>query len=306
MVIYMKIILDNTVDLAPYLAKDSIYDEIYLKSGIYAQKLTIFKDNLTIIGEENTIITNHDHYYKIYSDNKEYNTFRTYTLKVMADNVKIKNLTIENSCVPSSKYGQSVALHVMGNNFICENSIIKGAQDTLFTGPLPKNLLIRYKDFLPDDELTGKASKQQYLNCTIYGDVDFIFGGATAYFYKCNIICIGSKGYVCAPSHYEETPYGYLFNECTISYNGIDSNPKFYLARPWRKYAIAAFINCSIGNHILKEGFNDWNDESRQKTVRFFEYDNNESINKRVPYAKILTKDEATNYLHNYLRYLNN
>lgn len=32
MVICMKIILDNTVDLAPFLAKDSIYDEIYLKS----------------------------------------------------------------------------------------------------------------------------------------------------------------------------------------------------------------------------------------------------------------------------------
>lgn len=284
-----------------YFSKDSPYSTILLKSGIYTHKIVIEKENLTILGEKGTIITNHDHYHKIHTDNKEYNTFRTYTVKVLSDNVTIKNLTIENSCIPSKKYGQAVALHVIGNKFLCENCILKGEQDTLFNGPLPKNLLIKYKDFLPDNELTPKPSTQKYINTTIYGDVDFIFGGATSYFYNCNIICVGEKGYVCAPSHYQELKYGFLFHECNISTN--NSNSTFYLARPWRDYGSAAFIDCNIGSHIVSTGYNDWGIPARQKTCRFYEY-TKDLKEKRADYVHILTKEEKEKYLREYLEFI--
>lgn len=57
-------------------------DIIYLKDGIYHEKVEIFNNNVQIIGEskENTIISNNDHFYKIMPDGNECNTFRTYTV----------------------------------------------------------------------------------------------------------------------------------------------------------------------------------------------------------------------------------
>lgn len=288
----MKITIDNANQLEFLLSVDSPYNEIHLKKGVYNGKFVISKNGLKVTGDDGVIITNHDFYSKIHKDNKEYNTFRTYTLKVLANNVTLQNLTIENSCVPSSAYGQAVALHVMGTNFTCDSCVLKGAQDTLFTGPLPKNLLIRYKDFLPDSELTETPSIQKYINTKIVGDVDFIFGGATAYFYQCEIECIGDKGYVCAPSHSKDTRLGYLFHECRIT-NPNKLKHTFYLARPWREYGFAAFINCELDQHILPIGFNDWNDSKRQKTARFFEFSSNIDLSSRANYAHILTEKEA-------------
>ena len=137
---------------------------------------------------ENTIITNNDYFHKILKDSNEANTFRTYTCLITGDNVEISNLTIENTSLPSSKYGQAVALHVCGDNFKCDHVTLKSAQDTLFTGPLPKDLIIRHQGFLPESHLKYRKTIQIYDSCDIYGNVDFIFGDAYALFINCNII----------------------------------------------------------------------------------------------------------------------
>lgn len=296
----MKYIIDNEKNINDIKnIKDG--DILFFKKGTYHLKLNFKANNLTICGEDklNTIIINDDHYHKIMPDYNECNTFRTYTMQIVGDNCKLENITIYNSAT-SKIYGQAVALAVYGNHFIANNCIIKGEQDTLFTGPLPADLQIRYKDFLEKDILNIKYSKQEYNNCTIIGDVDFIFGCATAYFNKCDIIGVNDHGFFTAPSHAEDLEYGYLFNNC--NFKTTDINSKFFLSRPWRDYGLAYFINCNYDNGILEDGFNKWNDSNRDKTCRFYEY--NKTNYKRIYFAKKLNENEAINYLSKFLNYL--
>ena len=233
-------------------------DTIILDDGIYHEKIEVLIPNITIKSKNKhkAIITNNDYYHKLMPNRNECNTFNTFTLYIGSDNVILEDLIIQNESTPSSIYGQAVALHVDGTNFLCENCIIQSAQDTLFTGPLPKDLLVRYKGFYPEYRLVGKPSIQEFYNCKIIGDVDFIFGCATAYFENCDIITLDTNKnnlFVCAPSHPKELEFGFLFNKCNFISLG---ECKTYLARPWRDYGCAAFINCNMNNNILPTGFN--------------------------------------------------
>lgn len=296
----MRYIIDKNTILEDLLAKLKDNDELFFKEGVYKLKLSLNLNNLKIIGEdkEKTIITNNDHYHKIMNDYNECNTFRTYTLELLGDNNYLSNITIENTC-DSKTYGQAVALAVYGDHFKCCNSIIKSEQDTLFTGPLPADLKIRYQGFLENDVIKAGNSKQIYENTKIIGDVDFIFGCATALFKNCELICLGKRGFLSAPSHPKELEYGYLFLNCDIK---TENNAAFYLARPWRDYGLAYFINCRYDKGILEEGFNKWNDTNRDKTCRFYEF-SKENYN-RIYFLNKLTEDEADSYLKEFNNYL--
>jgi len=295
--------INNASTLKDILNNCKDGETIYLKKGTYNGKFHITNNNITIIGEdvENTIITNDDYFHKILNDGNEANTFRTYTLLVTGANVTIKNVTIENRSKPSSKYGQAVALSACGDNFKCINTILKSAQDTLFTGPLPKDLIERYTGFLLKEQLNPRETKQIYENCKIYGDTDFIFGCSQALFINSDIISIG-KGYLAAPAHAKDMKYGYLFYKCNLICNGIADGT--FLARPWRDYGTAAFIECNVGKHIDLVGFNKWDNTNRDKTARFYEYSLNTDLTKREKWVNLLNKDEAIKYVNDFLKYI--
>ncbi len=308
----MKYIVDNTSSINEALKKCECGDILFLKNGVYKEKVEIYNNNIILEGEskDNVIISNNDFYHKIMSDNNECNTFRTYTLYVGGNNVEIKNLTIENTSIPSVKYGQAVALHVDGDNFKGNSLIIKSAQDTLFTGPMPNDLIERYKGFHLESHLKGNPSKQIYENSIIIGDVDFIFGCATALFYKCEIHSLNnssskfeSNGYCSAPSHSIDTKFGYLFYKCNFTCD--DGTSRVYLARPWRDYGNAAFIDSTYGPHIVPEGFNKWNDTNRDKTARFYEYSDRYDLSRRVKWANILNEVEKEKFLKEYFSFIN-
>ena len=304
--------INNSYSINEILAKCNSGDEIILEPGIYKEKIEIYINNITITGldKNKTIITNNDYYHKIMEDFNECNTFRTYSVYVGGNNILFKNLTIENSSLPSKKYGQAVALHVTGNNFKCDNCVIQSAQDTIFTGPLPQDLILRHKNYILNPLHTkGTPSKQHYLNCTIIGDVDFIFGCATALFESCIIRSIyrdknnpnEPDGYICAPSHPQELEYGYLFYKCNLI---SDENVKnVFLARPWRDYGIAAFIDCTMSNHINPKGFDKWGNTNRDKTARFYEYTQNHDLSNREPWVNILSKEESLLYYDNFINF---
>lgn len=282
-------------------------DEILLSNGIYNEKVLINVDGISLIGESKNgvIIKNKDFFYKIMSDFNECNTFRTYTVAVTAPNVKIKNLTIENSSVPAEKYGQAVALHADGDNLLCDNVILRSEQDTLFTGPLPEDLIIRHQGFLTKEFLNGKPTRQIYNNCEISGNVDFIFGSAQALFNECDIISVGrasskKESYVSAPSHAKNMKFGYLFYKCNLI-NKTNTKDTVYLSRPWRDYGTAAFINCNIENHINPQGFINWGGTERFKTARYFIYSDTFDTSKIVDWAKVLTKNEAKQYCNDFM-----
>ena len=129
-------------------------------------------------------------------------------------------------------------------------------------------------------------------------------------FYKCQIHSLlknaspfETNGYCCAPSHSFETQYGYLFYKC--DFTSDEGTTNVFLARPWRDYGNASFIECNYAKHIIPEGYNKWNNTNRDKTARFYEYSNKYDISKRVPWVHILTENEKEKYINEYFKYIN-
>lgn len=291
----MIIYVTNNESIALAIEKAQMGDTIKICEGIYNEKLKITKSNINIVGEGNVIIQNKDWSPKTHADNKEYNTFRTYTVMVKGNNVSIDNITIKNLSVPSNRYGQAVALHVLGDNFTLTNSKLISAQDTLFCGPLPPNLQIKYIGFLEEDELAPDYSRQYFKNCYIEGDVDYIFGAGVAIFDECHFHSIAKeRGFYFAPSHNIDQPYG--FTVLNSKFTAITKN-SMYLARPWRDYGKTTIINSIVEDGILREGgFNKWNDTERDKTARFEYYNITCDTSSFVPWSKALSRDEAARY----------
>lgn len=287
---------DNIEKIINGLTQPAIVE---LQKGIYNIKAEITANDVTIIGEDrdNTVITYGDYARKIHADGKEYNTFRTYTLCVTGDNVRLENLTVINSNTDPGVVGQCVALSVHGKFFSAKNLSLKSTQDTLFLAPFPDDLVVRYDGFIPERQLymEGEAFAI-FEECQIYGTVDFIFGCAEAHFKDCEIISIYDRrdtGFVAAPAHSLKQENGFIFLNCKFTSLGVP--PKTVcLARPWRDFGKCAFINCTLGKHFKRELFDKWNDTSRDRTARFLYYGLTcDFTPEPVPWAKALTKPQA-------------
>lgn len=277
---------------------------IKINKGTYKERLEITQDKITLLGEdkEHTIIT-YDRYALFLMENGEKRgTFRTQTVFIDASDFTAQNLTFANTAGFGPKIGQALALYVDGDRMSFINCRILGGQDTLFTAPLPpiaveKNGFRGPKEFAP--RLMGR---HYYKDCFLCGDVDFIFGGATAYFEGCEIFSnnIGKdiNGYVTAASTPEGETYGYVFNQCRFTSNCPPNS--VYLGRPWRDFAKVVILNSEIGAHILPQGWHDWGKVHAQETVFYAEYKNigkGANTDQRVPWAKVLSDEEALNYM---------
>ena len=261
----------NLADILSNLDKPAT---IYLSKGVYRVKAEIAADDVTIIGEdrETTVITYDDYARKIHADGREYNTFRTYTLCVTGERVKLENLTVENSNTDPGKVGQCVALSVNAKSFYAKNVNLKSTQDTLFLSPFPDDLIVRYRGFIPERQLYLEGGAVHFFdNCRIYGTVDFIFGCAEAYFKGCEIISLNDgrdRGFVAAPAHSLKQERGFVFYDCDFIAEGA-ADGSVYLARPWRDFGKCEFIDCRLGKHINPELYDRWNDTHRDATARF-------------------------------------
>ncbi len=151
--------------------------EIFLKPGIYRQKIEINTPGLVIRGSgaDKTKILWGDYAKKIGEDGKELVTFRTYTVAVCAPHVTFEDLTVENDALFPEEKGQEVALTVYEDDFKAERVSLISTQDTLFLGPLPFDLTQRYEGFLKEKLNIFKPMKQVFKDCFISGTVDFIF-----------------------------------------------------------------------------------------------------------------------------------
>ena len=124
-------------------AIDSINDgqaeTIYIKNGIYKERVEITKDNITMVGEskDGVIITESFYANMIMPDNSKRGTFRSYTFFVFADNFTARNITFRNDACFGSFVGQAIAVYAEGNHITFSDCNIIGHQYTLFTGPLP-------------------------------------------------------------------------------------------------------------------------------------------------------------------------
>ncbi|MDE7453527.1 MAG: pectin esterase [Clostridia bacterium] len=274
-------------------------ETVHLGKGEYFQKAVLSADGVTLTGEGcgQTVIAFDDYARKIHADGQEYNTFRTFTLCVTGSGVKLENLTVKNSNTQPEKVGQCVALSVHGKNFKAVGCELISTQDTLFLSPFPDDLVVRYRNFIPQEQLYSEgANVSLFENCKISGNVDFIFGCGEGYFRNCEIISLDDKrglGFATAPAHSLAQENGFTFIDCNFTSGGAKEN-SCCLARPWRDFGKCAFINCTLGNHIKSELFDKWNDTARDKTARFLYYGlSSPNPLSPVSWAKELTDTQA-------------
>ena len=247
---------------------------IFIKKGTYKEKIILpqWLQNIELLGEDRdqTVITYDDHANILYPPTgKGMGTFRTYTLRVEGNDITFRNLTIENN---AARLGQAVALHTQGDRLRFIGCRFLGNQDTVYTGTAHTRLWFR--------------------DCYIEGTTDFIFGPSTAWFEHCTIHC-KADSYITAASTPQDAPYGYIFNDCTVTADPHVS--KVYLGRPWRDYGYTLFMNCTLPAQIRPEGWHHWQKE-RELTARYMEYQNRgegASTSGRVAWSRQLTKKEA-------------
>lgn len=299
----MKEITVTPVDnLTKILSTVEPHTRILLSEGVYRQKAEITVPHLELVGAgaDKTAIVYDDYAKKLDEQGREYNTFRTYTIAVTAPHVRFRNLTVENDSRAPEDKGQEVALTVYADDFSAEECSFVSTQDTIFCGPLPPDLIIRYDGFLKDTLRSDGFSKQIYKNCFISGTVDFIFGCADALFENCEIKSlyeVRGHGYAAAPAHAPEQEIGFVFSKCRFTRDARTPDGSVFLARPWRDCGKASFIDCEYDTHIAAEGFDKWNDTNRDKTARFAEYGTDRKG--RVPWSRelsVMEKDALLNY----------
>lgn len=283
------------------LPDDGSPARILLAPGEYREKVELRRPNTIIQGSgaDKTCIVWDDAATAIHPDGQKNGTFRSYTMLVLADNCRVKNLTLRNDAGYHDGTGQCIALFVDGDGFVCENCELASCQDTLFTAPLPPKEVIPGGFLGPTQLLPRRAQRQTYLRCVIRGDVDFIFGGAAAWFEDCEIICVRREGrapggYATAASTPEGQKYGYVFNYCWFVGEDVPEG-SFYLGRPWREYAKTILLNCFIGGHIRPEGWDDWSKPDFVNTGLYAEYGcfGPGSNTAQRTFSRVLTKEAA-------------
>lgn len=303
--------IQDALDVIPKDNQEEI--TIHIANGTYFEKLTVQTPYVTFEGEsaEGTILTYNLGAYEILEDGIKRGTFRTPSVFIDTHDFTARNITFENSAGFGHTVGQALALYVDGDKIVFDNCRLLGSQDTLFTAPLPPFAyepggLRCSKEFEP--RINGR---QYYKNCYIRGDIDFIFGGATAYFENCEIFCQKNDdepaasnpsqqktySFITAPCTPEGQEYGYVFEGCKLT----SDCPKHscYLGRPWRDFAKSVFLRCEIGEHIHPAGWDDWGKEHAHSTLYFAEYKNKgagASIEKRASFSCQLTDEEALLY----------
>jgi pectinesterase len=287
---------------------------IHIRNGIYNEKLHIEKPYITLIGEdpELTVIVYGDYARKTFPNGEPYHTFNSYSVLIGTHDFTAANLTFQNSAGPGSEVGQALAAYVDGDRLSFRNCRFLGHQDTIFTGPLPEQPKDRSTFGGPKDAAQRIYGRQYYEGCYIEGDVDFIFGSATAVFKDCVIFNKnrlsgekapeklqeqGINGWITAASTPASIPYGYVFLGCMLT--GDAPPDSVYLGRPWRNHAKTVFVDCWMGNQIRAEGWHNWNKPEAEETTFYGEYNSTGPggrMDQRVKWAKILTAGEAAAY----------
>ncbi|MER7476716.1 pectinesterase family protein [Streptomyces sp. NPDC126510] len=155
-----------------------------------------------------------------------YGTTGSAATTVQADGFTARWITFANDWLradhPEITGTQAVALKVQGDRSAFHHCRFLGHQDTLYA----------------DSMALGTFARQYFSHCYAEGDVDFVFGRATAVFERCHFRTLNRTdlpaapyGFVFAPSTAGANPLGYLVTRSRVSSEAPDGHYK--LARPW-------------------------------------------------------------------------
>ncbi|KAJ4815953.1 Pectinesterase [Rhynchospora pubera] len=258
---------------------------IWINSGIYFEKVTVpnTKPNITFQGQgfEITAIAWND------TANSSHGTVYSASVSVFSTNFIAKNISFINVASipnPGDIGGQAVAMRIGADQAAFWGCGFFGAQDTLH-----------------DDR-----GRHYFKECFIQGSIDFIFGDATSFYEDCSIISIAASmqpgarfidGVITAQGRLNGIEgTGFAFVNCSIGGTG-----QIWLGRAWQSYSRVIFAFTSMSDIISPEGWNDWNDTSRDQTIFYGEYKCTglgANMTYRAPYVHKLNDTEAAPFLN--------
>lgn len=178
----------------------------------------------------------------------------TATLKVSANSVYMQDITLYNK----ANYGNEAncgsacrhdALMTVGDKLVYKNVKLLSTQDTYYT-KLNNN----------------KKGRSYWENGQIEGTVDFICGDGDVFFEGTNLVMRRSGGYITASQN--NTDWGYVFNNTTITVTNNSFNKTFYLGRSWAR-AKTVFLNTKMIAQPKAEG---WGPDMNSAPQVFGEY----------------------------------
>jgi len=169
------------------------------------------------------------------------------SFRVRARGFQALNLSIENTYNKErgdlSHHSQAVALMLDdADEAHFENVRLIGFQDTLYLAAAHPE----------------KPARAFFARYYVEGDMDFVFGEATAYFRDTEIRSLGDRAvsYALAPSTHVKSAHGFVFDGCRFTHDGSPNARAgvFKLARQWNRspehVGKVAILNSSIGAHI--------------------------------------------------------
>jgi pectinesterase len=202
-----------------------------------------------------------------------YGTAGSATFTSGAPGLTVRDLTLANDWLradhPEITGTQAVAAYVTGDRSSFDHVRFLAHQDTLFA----------------DTGALDAFDRQYYRRCYVEGDVDFVFGRATAVFEQCHFhtlrrdVDFTPKGMVFAPSTARANPYGILAVRCRITSGAEDAAYK--LARPWvPSYETTAWPSLVVRETLIGPGidavtpYTNMRDAYPWQTMRFREFRN--------------------------------
>ncbi|RDY00515.1 putative pectinesterase 8, partial [Mucuna pruriens] len=214
-------------------------------------------------------------------------TFYSGSVQVFASNFIAKNISFMNLAPmpsPGAVGAQAVAIRISGDQSEFLGCGFFGAQDTLH-----------------DDK-----GRHYFKDCYIQGSIDFIFGNARSLYENCQLVSIANpvppgqrsiNGAVTAHGRVSsDENTGFAFVNSTIGGYG-----RIWLGRAWRPYSRVVFAFTIMSDIIAPEGWNDFNDPSRDQTIFYGEYNCSgagANTNLRASYVQKLNETQALTFLN--------
>ncbi|MEC6747977.1 pectinesterase family protein [Marinilactibacillus sp. XAAS-LB27] len=264
--------IQSAVEYLEKLPKTDSWTTMYILDGVYEERVTMTLSKIRLIGIGHVVIKYNAYARQKDSSGMEIGTFETATVHLEGTDIHLENLTLENTAGQGEVVGQALALYANCDTSTFKNCQLKAHQDTLFCPHLPS----ARKDgsAFQGKRIAYEQYRQVFSQCEIEGTVDFIFGGATAYFDRCVIKSknrdSGKESYITAASTPEKQAFGFVFNECFLIAEAGSS--QVYLGRPWRPHAHVRFQQCYMSGHIHIDRWHDWGKPENRETARFEEY----------------------------------